>query len=211
MNVTFHCPFFMDAAGTHWMGWTRGLEELCNIHIQSDLPPSDALSSSRGNQNDSHKMKVYKLLLHYLDEWILKISFQEMEVRKWLTCFNITDVQEWRAFIFKRDKCRKTHHNQSQDGKKTPKDKSIVLILNPHLSLQTVTTTRSRAEFKEKCSSRIAKSPETMSDLIVRLLSNQWLLWLVTHWQYNQINVFIPTVGPDALKEWKSGKNYNLK
>jgi len=54
----------------------------------------------------------------------------------------------------------------------------------------------------------IAKAPETMSDLIVRLLSNQWFLWLVTHWQYHQVNVFIPSVSPGALKEWKSGKNY---
>lgn len=90
------------------------------------------------------------------------------------------------------------------------KDKSIVFTVNPHFILQTVKTARSMSQFKE-CSPPIAKVPETMSDLIDRLLSNQWFLWLVTHWQYNQINVFIPGIGPDALKEWKPGKNYNIK
>lgn len=59
---------------------------------------------------------------------------------------------------------------------------------------------------KRKMQRPIAKASETVSDLIVRLLSNQWFLWLVTHWQYNQINVFIPNVSADVLEEWKSGK-----
>lgn len=57
----------------------------------------------------------------------------------------------------------------------------------------------------------IAKAPETMLDLIVRLLSNQWFLWLVTHWQYSQINVFISSVSADALKSENQAKNYNIK
>lgn len=111
-------------------------------------------------------------------------------------------------FILKREKCRKTHDNQPRAGKKQGKKtkyKRLVLSVNPHFSLQMLKT-RSRSEFKEKCSPPIAKVPETMSDLIVGLLSNQWFLWLVTHWQHNQINVFIPSVSPDALEEWKSGK-----
>lgn len=42
----------MNAAGTQWMSWAHGLEELWNIDTQSDLPVSDVLSSSKGNQND---------------------------------------------------------------------------------------------------------------------------------------------------------------
>lgn len=89
-NITSCFPCFMNAASICWTGWGHGLWELWSIDAQSDLPWSDVLSSSGGNQNDLPRMKVYSLLLHHLDEWILRKQFSGNEKEKKLSkYFNI--------------------------------------------------------------------------------------------------------------------------
>lgn len=112
----------------------------------------------------------------------------------------------------KREKRRETQDDQSRagetnqtkqkEGSKSCRIRALSLLWILIFRLQTVKTTRSGADFEE-CSPLIATAPETASDLIVSLVSNQWFLWLVTHWWYNQINMFMPGVSPNALKKVK--------